>query len=110
MTTHSIVNWFKLAMPVPTEKNRNVQVGCHIEEVAEMFDAMGEKSVADKLDFIGGPLQSHASANDRAILVLCLTCESHAELNSGRIASLRSPSEVTPTRAYSQVGRYTARR
>lgn len=54
MTTHSIVNWFKLSMPVPTEKNRNVQVGCHIEEVAEMFDAMGEKSVADKLDFIGG--------------------------------------------------------
>lgn len=31
--------WFERAVPTPTDKNRVVQVGCHLEEVAEMFDA-----------------------------------------------------------------------
>lgn len=28
--------WFKKAVPNPTDKNRAVQYGCHLEEVAEM--------------------------------------------------------------------------
>lgn len=29
--------WFQRAMPSPSDKNRRVQLGCHFEEVAEMF-------------------------------------------------------------------------
>lgn len=58
-TTQLIAEWFKLAVPNPTEKSRNVQVGCHIEEVSEMFEAMGELPVAEKLSFIG----DHYKAN-----------------------------------------------
>lgn len=32
--------WFKRAVPTPTEKNKQVQVGCHAEEVAEMLEQM----------------------------------------------------------------------
>lgn len=29
--------WFKRAVPNPTDKNKDVQLGCHLEEVAEML-------------------------------------------------------------------------
>lgn len=32
--------WFKRAIPQPTEKNQQVQLGCHFEEVAEMGRAL----------------------------------------------------------------------
>jgi hypothetical protein len=33
--------WFKTAMPTPSEKQACIQLGCHIEEQAEMFEALG---------------------------------------------------------------------
>lgn len=33
-----IANWFKLAVPEPTEKNFQVQLGVHFEEVAELLE------------------------------------------------------------------------
>jgi hypothetical protein len=36
MTLPCIKQWFTLAVPNPTDKNRTVQLGCHYEEVAEM--------------------------------------------------------------------------
>jgi hypothetical protein len=38
--------WFETAVPAPTDKNRLVQLGVHIEEFSEMFDAMGADDVA----------------------------------------------------------------
>jgi hypothetical protein len=32
------VNWFKAAVPEPTEKNFQVQLGVHFEEIAEMLN------------------------------------------------------------------------
>lgn len=32
--------WFRAAVPEPTNKNVNVQLGCHIEEVAEMLEEL----------------------------------------------------------------------
>ena len=32
--------WHKRARPAPTEKDFNVQLGCHIEEFVEMLDAL----------------------------------------------------------------------
>lgn len=40
-TFESIQNWFKLAVPEPTDANRSVQLGCHFEEVVEMLIALG---------------------------------------------------------------------
>ena len=36
----SIVDWFKLAVPEPTDRNRNVQSGAHAEEFAEMLGTL----------------------------------------------------------------------
>lgn len=34
------IEWFKLAIPNPTDKNKVVQLGCHVEEFAEMLHAL----------------------------------------------------------------------
>lgn len=38
--------WFEAAVPNPTTKNLNIQVGCHLEEIEEMMDAI---QVSDSL-------------------------------------------------------------
>lgn len=38
--------WFEAAVPNPTAKNLEVQLGCHLEEVSEMMDAI---QVSDSL-------------------------------------------------------------
>lgn len=35
-----IVNWFSAAKPSPTKDDLRVQLGCHLEEVAEMLQAI----------------------------------------------------------------------
>ena len=40
MTISCIKQWFQLAVPEPTDKNRAVQIGCHFEEVREMLQAL----------------------------------------------------------------------
>lgn len=40
MTIPCIKQWFQLAVPEPTDKNRAVQIGCHFEEVGEMLQAL----------------------------------------------------------------------
>ena len=55
MTTEAIELWHRRARPEPTAADFNVQLGCHFEEVCEMFDALAfdfesarEASVAHK--------------------------------------------------------------
>ena len=45
-------DWFDEAIPAPTLEPSCVQIGCHIEEVAEMFEALGENEVAVFLESI----------------------------------------------------------
>ena len=40
MTIEAIDLWHKRARPNPTDADFNVQLGCHLEEVAEMLDSM----------------------------------------------------------------------
>lgn len=44
-----ITNWFKAALPEPTEKDRSVQAGVHLEEFAEMLEAMGHTDYASQI-------------------------------------------------------------
>lgn len=45
--TASIKEWFALAVPEPTDRNKTVQLGVHFEEVAEMFDALSGISLTE---------------------------------------------------------------
>ena len=54
MTNHitAIKNWFTLAVPTPTDKNRAVQIGVHLEEVAEMAATFNDADLAATIDVI----------------------------------------------------------
>lgn len=40
MSLSTIYLWHQRARPQPTAENLNVQLGCHLEEVVEMFDTL----------------------------------------------------------------------
>lgn len=42
-------DWFRLAVPEPTDKNKSVQFGCFLEEVSEVVLALGDDSLVDEL-------------------------------------------------------------
>lgn len=49
MAIGRIVRWFNKAVPEPTEKNFNTQVGCDFEESAELLEALqGHNLEADE--------------------------------------------------------------
>ncbi len=39
-TLQSIAKWHQQARPAPSDKDFNVQLGCHLEEVCEMLEAL----------------------------------------------------------------------
>lgn len=66
-TFESIQNWFELAVPEPTDANRSVQLGCHFEEVVEMFSAMGadaDHEIIRKIKALSDELKSAPTAAD----------------------------------------------
>lgn len=74
MSTASINGWFKQAMPFPSKRNRNVQFGVHIEEVAEQFDAVNLVSIATAMhqlatSFKEGDSELNLSPTDRVALL-----------------------------------------
>ena len=40
MTIKQTIEWFKAAAPAPDNRALSVQAGCHLEEVAEMLEAV----------------------------------------------------------------------
>lgn len=48
-TISQIKNWFETAIPDPTDENLHLQVGVHIEEVAEMFAALFPIATSQKM-------------------------------------------------------------
>lgn len=49
----SILDWFKTAIPHPTDKNRAVQIGVHFEEVMEMTTAIYKDDLQDPFIILG---------------------------------------------------------
>lgn len=47
-TLASIKEWFKVAKPNPTEKDKATQIGAHFEEVSEMMWALSCNNIANK--------------------------------------------------------------
>ncbi len=52
------LNWFKLAVPNPTDKNKSVQIGCWMEESCEVLEALGGHSY-DELQSAAEDYKSH---------------------------------------------------
>lgn len=46
-TLKEIVNWFEIAKPKPTDKDRLTQIGCHFEEVDENIEALNCEDWSD---------------------------------------------------------------
>ena len=63
---HHIRDWFNLAVPEPTDKNRAVQIGVHFEEVAEMLDATRHWApcLRDDLADIANKFKKHRAGVD----------------------------------------------
>ncbi|MDE8034617.1 nucleoside triphosphate pyrophosphohydrolase family protein [Actinobacillus equuli subsp. haemolyticus] len=61
---NQIANWFKMAVPNPTDDNKRVQISCHLEEVCEMLMSLGGFSEGDELYFLSEKMKNRTSYND----------------------------------------------
>lgn len=52
-----IANWFKAAKPEPTDKDKTTQLGCVVEEFAELMEAVGFEGTARELQGIADELK-----------------------------------------------------
>jgi predicted HAD superfamily Cof-like phosphohydrolase len=67
--------WFELAVPQPTDKNRSVQLGCHFEEVSEMFTALGADPVATALSDLATVFKSGSTTTGQPVVFGDLTID-----------------------------------
>lgn len=52
-----IANWFKAAKPEPTDKDKTTQLGCVVEEFAELMESVGLDGTARELQGIADELK-----------------------------------------------------
>ncbi|AAW67532.1 hypothetical protein [Listonella phage phiHSIC] len=50
MSLENTKKWFEAAIPEPTIEQACIQVGCHLEEVAEMLAATGDSNAMEVLE------------------------------------------------------------
>lgn len=55
--------WFELAVAEPTDKNKLVQLGVHVEEISEMFAAMHAVELAQALSDLAMAFKTGTSAD-----------------------------------------------
>lgn len=61
MSIQSIIRWFEIAKPKPTDKDQVSQMAYHAEEFAEMMDAVGRTDMRIKAQDMRAKLLSVAS-------------------------------------------------
>lgn len=54
----STIAWFKAFVPNPNTNNASVQIGCDLEEAAELFGALGDRATRQQLDDIANVYKS----------------------------------------------------
>ena len=47
-----IKNWFEIAIPEPTIEQACIQIGCHAEECAEMFESIDDRDAMLDIDYV----------------------------------------------------------
>lgn len=73
MTIKSVQEWHKRARPTPDDNAFNVQLGCHLEEIVEMLDAL----------HFTHPKFGTSSGGDMTLFTLLR--EMSAEMKAGRV-------------------------
>ena len=53
------LEWFQLAVPNPTDKNKSVQIGCWVEESCEVLEALGDDIYLDAMTDLAGAYKSY---------------------------------------------------
>lgn len=62
--TDQITRWFTVSTPEPTHQNFNTQMGVHVEEIAEMFDAITGLDETSERRVRGARMMLHALATE----------------------------------------------
>lgn len=58
-----VLQWFKLAVPEPTDKTKSVQLGVHFEECAEMASSLNLKELTSDLEMVAFEYKSGMPCN-----------------------------------------------
>jgi predicted HAD superfamily Cof-like phosphohydrolase len=109
MSIESINLWHKRARPEPKAEDFSVQVGCHLEEIVEMFEVLSVKdSDSDEvsykawealLDLAGGlksgRLQAAINDGERAAFLDSLADQVVTAVGVGHCAGMRVPQAVS---------------
>ena len=76
MTDIASINlWHKRARPEPTERDFNVQLGCHFEEIAEMMITLDSADAVtrNKMSMLAYQIMSLAEGMKRGVYVVDIT-------------------------------------
>lgn len=104
MTIDTIELWHRRARPQPTDRDFDVQLGCHLEEIAEMFstlDIRGSRGttsalpwVLDNLNYLATGLKNgelHAHQRDREAFLDSLCDQIVTAVGVGYCAGMNVP-------------------
>lgn len=58
MTIDKTLEWFQQAIPEPTGEHKSIQLGCHVEEFAEMLHSVDLHEWAHDVDLLGTDLKT----------------------------------------------------
>ena len=85
MSIEKIVSWFQRATPEPTWTNFNVQLGCHLEELAEMLRTLkGDDEFSEShLAILTQTISKYADSFKSANLSVALSNENRVEFLDG---------------------------
>lgn len=97
-TASLILEWFKRAMPHPTDKNRCVQLGCHYEEVAETAEAAGDVITAEAMKEIATTYKTTMHVKDYA------SVSDELEFLDGLVDTIVTSIGTAYTRGYDVIG------
>lgn len=77
-----ILDWFKAAVPNPTDENLCVQIGCHYEEIGEMATALDDTTTYIECRCASRIYKSFGGENDKSGIELW--CPNHTLSDSGK--------------------------
>lgn len=93
--------WHKRARPDPKDKDFQVQLGCHLEEVVEMFDALDLhwtwEALIDELECLATRLKngdSYATIKNREALLDSLADQVVTAIGVGHCAKMRTAEAI----------------
>jgi len=101
MSMRNVELWHKRARPEPSNDDLQVQLGCHIEEIVEMFDSLdlhhSWAALADELSLLATRLkqgETIVSIKDREAFLDSLADQIVTAIGVGHCANMRTAEAV----------------